>query len=120
MGGSRLSQRKSIVRASLKRDIVPVLHGHDPPREGHMTRRIRRREFIVTLGGVAAAWPFAARSQQPDRMRRIGVLMATAADEPESQARLAAFLQGLQQLGWTDGRNLRIEYRWSAGGAARL
>jgi putative ABC transport system substrate-binding protein len=89
-----------------------------------MKRRIkflgRRREFITLLGSAAAAWPLAARAQPSDRMRRIGVLMATAADEPESQARLAAFLQALQQLGWTDGRNLRIEYRWSAGDAARL
>ena len=80
---------------------------------------MRRRNFITLLGG-AAAWPLAARAQPSDRMRRIGVLMATAADEPESQARLAAFLQALQQLGWTDGRNLRIEYRWSAGDATRL
>jgi ABC-type uncharacterized transport system substrate-binding protein len=81
---------------------------------------MKRREFITLLGGAAAAWPLAARAQPSDRMRRIGVLMATAADEPESQARLAAFLQALQQLGWTDGRNLRIEYRWSAGDASRL
>jgi putative tryptophan/tyrosine transport system substrate-binding protein len=81
---------------------------------------LKRREFITLLGGAAAAWPLAARAQQGERMRRIGVLMATAADEPESQARLSAFLQALQQLGWTDGRNLRIEYRWSAGDAARL
>jgi ABC-type uncharacterized transport system substrate-binding protein len=80
----------------------------------------RRRAFITLLGGTAVTWPLAARAQPSDRMRRIGVLMATAADEPESQARLAAFLQALQQLGWTDGRNLRIEYRWSAGDAARL
>jgi ABC-type uncharacterized transport system substrate-binding protein len=81
---------------------------------------VRRREFITLLGGAAAVWPLAARAQQSEPMRRIGVLMATAADEPESQARLAAFLQGLQQLGWTDGRNVRIDYRWSAGDAARL
>jgi putative tryptophan/tyrosine transport system substrate-binding protein len=80
---------------------------------------MKRRDFI-TLLGAAAAWPLAARGQPSDRMRHIGVLMATAADEPESQARLSAFLQALQQLGWTDGRNLRIEYRWSAGDAARL
>jgi putative tryptophan/tyrosine transport system substrate-binding protein len=79
-----------------------------------------RRAFISSLLGGAAAWPLAARAQQPEPMRRIGVLMATAADEPESRARLAAFLQGLQQLGWTDGRNVRIDYRWSAGDAARL
>jgi putative tryptophan/tyrosine transport system substrate-binding protein len=83
--------------------------------------QLRRREFITLLGGAAAAWPLTARAQQPgEPMRRIGVLMATAADEPESQARLAAFLQGLQQLGWTDGRNVQIDYRWSAGDAARL
>jgi putative tryptophan/tyrosine transport system substrate-binding protein len=85
-----------------------------------MNAKMKRREFITLLGGTAAAWPLAARAQPSDRMRRIGVLMATAADEPESQARLSAFLQALQQLGWTDGRNLRIEYRWSAGDAARL
>src|SRR6266702_6503207 len=78
-----------------------------------------RREFIKLLGG-AAAWPLAARAQQSERMRRIGVLMHTAADEPESQARLAAFMQGLQELGWAVGRNLRIDYRWSVGDSARL
>src|SRR5882762_9155010 len=72
-----------------------------------------RREFITLLGGAAAAWPLAARGQQAERMRRIGVLMHTAADEPESQARLAAFMQGLQELGWAVGRNLRIDYRWN-------
>jgi putative ABC transport system substrate-binding protein len=113
MGGSRLSQRKSIVRASLKRDIVPLLHGHDPAREGHMAIRIRRREFTVTLGGAAAAWPFAARAQQPDRMRRIGVLLPAAADDLEFQGRVGAFLQALQQSGWSIGRNVRIDTRWA-------
>jgi putative tryptophan/tyrosine transport system substrate-binding protein len=80
---------------------------------------MKRREFITLLGSAAAAWPLAARSQQPERMRRIGVLMNTA-DEPESQARLAAFLQGLQELGWAAGGNLRIDYRWSPGDLARL
>ena len=70
---------------------------------------MRRREFITLLGGAAAAWPLAARAQQRERMRRIGVLMTLAADDPEGQARLAAFLQGLQELGWTDGRNVRID-----------
>ena len=70
---------------------------------------MRRREFITLLGGAAAAWPLAARAQQGERMRRIGVLMSLAADDPEAQARIAAFLQGLQQLGWTDGRNVRID-----------
>jgi ABC-type uncharacterized transport system substrate-binding protein len=80
---------------------------------------MRRREFITLLGG-AVAWPLAARAQQSERMRRIGVLMHTAADEPESQARLAAFMQGLQESGWAVGRNLRIDYRWSVGDSARL
>jgi putative tryptophan/tyrosine transport system substrate-binding protein len=80
---------------------------------------VRRREFITLLGG-AAAWPLAARAQQREQMRRIAVLMHTAADEPESQARLAAFMQGLQELGWAVGRNMRIDYRWSVGDAARL
>ena len=75
---------------------------------------MKRREFITLLGGAAAvAWPLAALAQQPDRVRRIGVLMASAADDSESQARIAAFLQGLQQLGWADGRNVRIDTRWA-------
>ena len=74
---------------------------------------MRRREFIRCLGGCGGSWPLAARAQQPERMRRIGVLMASAADDPEFQARIAAFLQGLQQLGWTDGRNVRIDTRWA-------
>jgi putative ABC transport system substrate-binding protein len=85
-----------------------------------MTFCIGRREFITLLGGAAVAWPLAARTQQPERMRRIGVLMNTGADEPESQARLAAFMQGLQELGWAAGGNLRIDYRWSPGDLARL
>ena len=77
-----------------------------------------RRAFIGLLGG-AATWPLAARAQHGERMRRIGVLMAVAADT-EGQARMAAFLQGLQQLGWTDGRNLQIDTRWGAGDADRF
>jgi putative tryptophan/tyrosine transport system substrate-binding protein len=77
---------------------------------------LKRREFITLLGGVVA-WPFAGRAQQPDRVRRVGVLMGLAADDPESQARLAAFAQGLQQSGWTIGQNVQIEYRWGAGNA---
>ena len=80
---------------------------------------MRRRAFITLLGG-AAAWPRVARAQQSSGMRRIGVLTAaTPADDPDGQARLVAFLQVLQQLGWTDGRNLRIETRWGAGDADR-
>jgi putative ABC transport system substrate-binding protein len=80
---------------------------------------IGRREFITLLGG-AAAWPVAARAQQPERMRRIGVLMNSTADDPESQARLGAFMQGLYGLGWIVGRNLQIESRWSAADAGTL
>ena len=78
-----------------------------------------RRQFITLLGG-AAAWPLAARAQQRERMRRIGVLMNLASDDTEGQARLAAFHQGLQQLGWTVGRNAQIDYRWGAGDADRI
>ena len=73
---------------------------------------VRRREFITLIGGTAA-WPLAVSAQQPDRMRRIGVLMYLAADDAEGQARLAAFAQALKQLGWSDGRNLRIDTRWA-------
>jgi ABC-type uncharacterized transport system substrate-binding protein len=84
-----------------------------------LSRHTRRRAFITLLGS-AAAWPLAARAQQQgERMRRIGVLMTLAADDPEGQARLTAFVQGLQELGWTDGRNVRIDYRWPAGDAER-
>jgi ABC-type uncharacterized transport system substrate-binding protein len=80
---------------------------------------VKRREFVTLLGG-AAAWPLAARAQQRERMRRIGVLMNLAADDAQSMARIAAFLQGLQQLGWTDGRNVVIDYRWGAGDHERI
>jgi putative ABC transport system substrate-binding protein len=75
--------------------------------------RVRRREFITLLGGAAAGWPLAARAQQPERVRRIGVLMYLPADDAEGQARLAAFAQALKQLGWSDGGNLRIDTRWA-------
>jgi putative ABC transport system substrate-binding protein len=80
---------------------------------------VKRRQFITLVGGAAAAWPIAVRAQG-ERVRRIGVLMYTTADEPASQARIAALQQGLQQAGWSVGRNLRIDTRWSAGDAARL
>jgi putative ABC transport system substrate-binding protein len=85
-----------------------------------MASYIRRRKFLATLLGGAAAWPFAARAQQGERVRPIGVLMNTAADDPEGKARNAAFERGLQELGWTDGRNVRIDYRWGAGDADRI
>ena len=81
---------------------------------------MRRREFLGVLGGAAAAWPLAARAQQAERVRRIGVLFGLAADDPETQARHTAFVQGLQELGWTDGRNVRIDTRWGAGDADRV
>jgi putative tryptophan/tyrosine transport system substrate-binding protein len=75
---------------------------------------MRRREFITLLGGTAFAWPLDARAQQPGPMRRIGVLMAYAESHPVGQAYLAAFKEGLQKLGWTEGRNIRIDSRWGA------
>ena len=78
-----------------------------------------RRQFITLLGG-AAVWPLAARAQQLERMRRIGVLMSTAAEDPESQLRLAAFVRGLQQAGWTLGQNVQVDTLWASGDAARL
>src|SRR6516162_10166173 len=81
---------------------------------------MRRRDFIKAIVGSAAAWPLAARAQQPrERMRRIGVLMHLAADDPEGQSRVAAFLQGLQEAGWAVGRNVNIDVRWAAGDADR-
>jgi putative tryptophan/tyrosine transport system substrate-binding protein len=78
---------------------------------------MRRRDFITGFGGVAA-WPLVARAQQGEHMRRIGVLMARSANDPEGQAWVAAFLQGLQELGWSVGRNAIIDIRWSAGNNA--
>jgi putative ABC transport system substrate-binding protein len=80
---------------------------------------MRRRDFVALLGG-AAAWPLAARAQQGERMRRIGVLMFTTSDEPESQARITALGQGLQEAGWSVGRNVRIDVRWSGGDFERV
>jgi DNA-binding LacI/PurR family transcriptional regulator len=76
---------------------------------------MRRRQFITLLGGAATTWPLAARAQQGERMRRVGVLSPFAADDAEGQARLTAFAQALQQAGWTLGQNLRLDYRWGDG-----
>ena len=81
---------------------------------------MERRKFITLLGSAAAAWPLRARAQQPDRMRRIGVLMTVSESDPEGQARLNAMRQGLNQLGWVEGKNLAIEYRWAGGDLGRL
>ena len=80
---------------------------------------MKRREFITLLSG-AAAWPFAARAQQPERVRRVGVLQGTAENDPETQARTKAFRQGLAALGWTEGRDILIDYRYATGDAARI
>src|SRR5437868_2318204 len=84
---------------------------------------MRRREFITLLGGAAASsvsWPLVARAQQPERMPRIGVLSNLSQDDPEAPARDAAFVQGLQQLGWIDGRNVRIDYRYAEADPAQF
>jgi putative tryptophan/tyrosine transport system substrate-binding protein len=81
---------------------------------------MRRREFITLLGGAIATWPFAVRAQQGDRVRRIAVLMTNAEDDPEGWTRAAAFRQGLRGLGWTEGQNLRIDWRWSGGDVERM
>jgi putative ABC transport system substrate-binding protein len=78
---------------------------------------MRRRDFIKVIAGSATSWPLAAHAQQGERMRRIGMLMNLASDDAEEQARVAAFHQGLQRLGWTVGRNVQIDYRWGAGNA---
>ena len=78
-----------------------------------------RRKFITLIGGAAAAWPLAARAEQPTRMLRIGVFMHFAAEDPEGQARVGAFLQGLQEFGWAIGSNVQIDYRWSSGDPER-
>jgi putative tryptophan/tyrosine transport system substrate-binding protein len=80
---------------------------------------MRRREFITLLGCAAAAWPVGARAQQSERTRRIAVLMSTSADDKEGQARINAFVHGLRELGWVDGRNVQIDTRWAAGNADR-
>jgi ABC-type uncharacterized transport system substrate-binding protein len=79
---------------------------------------VKRRDFITLLGG-AVAWPLAARAQQPGRMKRVGVLIPLSADDPESQRRVTAFEQGLQESGWSVGRNVQIDYRWAAGNTNR-
>src|SRR5262245_42650187 len=80
----------------------------------------KRRQVLTLIGGAAATWPLAARAQQAERMRRIGVLVGFAESDPESPARLAAFRHGLERLGWKEGHNVRVEYRWGAGDPARM
>ena len=85
-----------------------------------MTAKMKRRAFITLLGGAVAGWPLAARAQQDERVRRVGVLMPAAESDPEYQVRMAAFQQALALLGWTDGRNARIEIRWATNNADRI
>src|SRR6516162_2295519 len=92
---------------------------NDPPPEGHMASYIRRRKFLATLLGGAAAWPLAARAQQGERVRRIGLLMGVA-DDREGQARVTALKQGLQELGWPDRPNIQIEPRFAGADTARI
>src|SRR5262245_61281757 len=90
---------------------------NDPQPEGHMASHIGRRKFLATLGGAAAVWPLEARAQQ---LRRVGVLIPSHSQtDREGQTSITAFLDTFQKLGWTDGRNVRIEYRWGAGDAER-
>src|SRR5262249_31240001 len=92
----------------------------DSPAARRRGDRVKRRHFITLLGGAAAAWPLAARAQQPERMRRIGVLAPTAPDDTDAQTRLAALRQGLQRFGWIEGRTLQIDARWGAGDAGAI
>src|SRR6516162_9933238 len=94
---------------------VVSFHPRTSHGRGGMTVTIGRREFLAALGGAAVSWPLASRAQPTtERVRRIGVLMSTTADDPEGQARIAAFHQGLQEWGWTLGRNARVDVRWGA------
>jgi putative ABC transport system substrate-binding protein len=81
---------------------------------------MKRRDFITLVGGAAVAWPLAARAQQPERTRRLGILMAIAENDPEGQQRVAAFVQGLRELGWTEGANIHIDYRWAGADVGRI
>src|SRR6476660_2463535 len=110
MGGSSLSQRKSIVRTSLTRDIVSLLHGHaSPAREDHMAIHIGRREVLCTLASAAVTWPLAARAQQGERLRRVDVLFAELTeDDPYYEGRLTALTEALRGLGWIESKNLKL------------
>src|SRR5215468_10991265 len=93
---------------------------NDPQTEGHMASYIGRRKLLALLGGAAAAWPLAVRAQQGERVRRVGVLLPATADDAGFQAPFGAFLQALALLGWTIGRNVRVETRWATVNAAEI
>jgi putative ABC transport system substrate-binding protein len=99
-------------------DLIGCVSQADMTRSSALGKAMRRRDFITLIGGAVAGWPLAARGQS-ERMRRIGVFLPSAASDPESMSRITALLQGLQALGWTDGRNVRIEFRWGAGDAGQ-
>ena len=82
--------------------------------------QLKRREFMTLFGGAAAMWPIVARAQQADRVRRVGIFMDLAEQDAEGQTRVAAFRKGLQDLGWTEGRNVKFDTRWTAGNPARM
>src|SRR5262245_7915106 len=105
--GNPLSRRRPIPRVILGRYVALSLFG------GAM----RRRDLIWFPGGVLAAWPLAARAQQPERVPRIGVLVGLAENDPEMKGRIARLRQGLEKLGWAEGSNLRIDYRFAPAGA---
>ena len=103
-----------VTTARFRRAILPAL-----TREWQMRIYLRRREFIAGLGG-AAAWPLAARTQQRDRVRRIGMLMPYDENDPVAKTVVSAFIQALADLGWTDGRNVRMDLRWAGGDIIRI
>src|SRR5262249_28505835 len=113
-GKSPQPKARASPSARWKRGIIPHCM-NDPRPEGHMASHIGRRKFLATLGGAAAAWPLAARAQQGERVRRIGLSQTASWDDAEYQARVGALLQELQQLGWMIGRNIRIDTRWTKG-----
>jgi len=108
------SPRKAAAR------LHAALAFHDSAREGRMAVHIGRRELIVTFGGAVAAWPLAARAQQGDRVRRIGVLMWLNENDPGAKSDLSAFTQALADLGWTEGRNVRMDLRWYGDDTNRI
>src|SRR6185436_289220 len=81
---------------------------------------MRRRDFITLLGGAAAAWPLAARAQQPERARRIGMLLSNSPDDPQTRTSITAFMQEFQKAGWVEGRNVQIDYRWPLANPERI
>jgi putative ABC transport system substrate-binding protein len=114
---ARIPVQSIFLRKKMDARVKPA-HDGLPTSAFVLTRGMKRREFILAVGGAAAAWPFAARAQQPERVRRIGVLMNGAATETLPQSYVEAFVQALRQLGWAEGRNVRIDIRWNAGDAA--